>query len=132
MTQDAGDQSGSPTVSRRNFIEGLGFASGGVAIGLLVGAGIPALTGDGNGVPRVAAPQATEEPTVIVEPTVLPAVATAHPRVRVASLGELEVGQPLDFAYPTEQTPVSLVKLGRTADAPHRGVRCPVPSLMLS
>jgi arsenite oxidase small subunit len=116
MTQDAGDQSGSPTVSRRNFIEGLGFATGGVAIGLLVGAGIPAVTGDDDGAPRIAAPQPTEEPTVIVEPTVVPAVATAHPRVRVASLGELEVGQPVDFAYPTEQAPVSLIKLGRRAD----------------
>ena len=42
-------------------------------------------------------------------------VATAHPRVRVASLSALNVGDVVEFNYPTERSAVSLVKLGRRA-----------------
>ena len=43
----------------------------------------------------------------------VPALVQGHPRVRVASLSELEVGVPMDFNYPTENAPASLFRLGR-------------------
>ena len=106
-------------VSRREFISGLGFATGGVAVGIALGLGIPALD-DGSPAPaqrpgEAAGGDATGEDTLVVTPQIVPAIATAHPRVRVASLSALKTGEPVDFAYPTENSPVSLVKLGRPA-----------------
>ena len=110
-------------VSRREFISGLGFATGGVAVGIALGLGIPALD-DGSPAPAPrpaggatgAAGTATEGGAdTVVAPQIVPAIATAYPRARVASLSALKVGEPVDFAYPTENSPVSLVKLGRPA-----------------
>ncbi len=109
-------------VSRRDFLSGLGFASGGVAVGIALGLGIPALD-DGSPSPKPGpAGGATQTAgggesgaATVAAPQIVPALATAHPRARVASLSALKTGEPVDFAYPTEDSPVSLVKLGRPA-----------------
>ena len=103
-------------VSRREFISGLGFATGGVAVGIALGLGIPALD-DGSPAPagRPAGGATEGGAATVVAPQIVPAIATAHPRARVASLSALKTGEPVDFAYPTEDSPVSLVKLGRPA-----------------
>lgn len=106
-------------VSRRDFLSGLGFATGGVAVGIALGLGIPALDDDTPSPARLpgraAGGGATGGETTVVTPQIVPAIATAHPRTRVASLAALKTGEPVDFAYPTEESPVSLVKLGRPA-----------------
>ncbi len=84
-------------ISRRSFIEGLGFATGGAAVGIAIGLGIPSLTDDGG-----AAGSA-------------PAIVTAYPRVKIATLSSLTVGKVVDFNYPTEKSPASLFRLGRPA-----------------
>ncbi len=76
-------------VSRRNFIEGLGFAAGGVVVGTVIGATIPNIGGDDGLSESVArpsdgggaAPQAASDGAGDA-PAVAPMVATSHPRVR--------------------------------------------------
>jgi len=101
-------------VSRRRFIEGLGLTAAGAAAGVVLGVAIP-VGGDGGDEADevVDAPDSTPTPE---QPVTIPAVVTAHPRVKVAMLSELSDGDVIDFRYPTEQSPVSLVKLGRRAD----------------
>lgn len=117
MTQD---QAPKETVSRRSFIEGLGFATGGVVVGTVIGAAIPSLGDDDGGGSTVAQPTTTSGDGGTTSPadgdtTVTPMVATAHPRVTIGSLSALNVGDVIDFKYPTEQSAASLVKLGRPA-----------------
>ena len=106
-------------VSRRSFIEGLGFATGGVVVGTVIGVTIPNL-GDDDGGTTVARPPAstdggTTPPPASGDTVVTPMVATAHPRVKIGTLSALNVGDVVDFKYPTEQSSASLVKLGRPA-----------------
>jgi Rieske Fe-S protein len=110
---------GDNVVSRRNFIEGLGFATGGVVVGTVLGAAIPNLDSDDGGT-TVARPPASggDDPTPTPDggtPAVTPLVATAHPRLKIGSVSALNVGDVVDFKYPTEQSSASLVKLGRPA-----------------
>lgn len=80
-------------ISRRNFLAALLFASGSVVVAARIGT-----LGGGS------------------SPTVAPALVTAHPRVRVASLSALRAGDVVDFDYPTEGAQASLFRLGRRAD----------------
>ena len=96
-----------PSISRRNFIAGLGAASGAVVIGVAIRGATP------GGVASAAVSPAGAEPDFVFDQEPVPAVVTAYPRVRVASLSELKVNEPLDFQYPTEQTNASLFKLGK-------------------
>jgi arsenite oxidase small subunit len=104
-------------VSRRRFIEGLGLTAAGAAAGVIIGVAIP-VGGDEEGTDdghdeTAATPGGTPTPG---QPGAIPAVVTAHPRVKVATLSELSDGDVIDFKYPSEQSAVSLVKLGRRAD----------------
>jgi arsenite oxidase small subunit len=104
-------------VSRRRFIEGLGLTAAGAAAGVIIGVAIPVGGGgDDGGGKRDDAVAGPSTPPTPEQPAVIPAVVTAHPRVKVATLSELSDGDVIDFRYPTEQSPVSLVKLGRRAD----------------
>ena len=106
-------------VSRRDFLAGLGYSAGGVVIGLAVGGFAASRGGDRDtpgGVAQVAtSPSAAPTATADTETQVLPAIATAYPRLRIASVSELQVGDVVDFEYPTEGSEASLVRLGRTA-----------------
>ena len=120
MTEQPG--AGGNPVSRRSFIEGLGFATGGVVVGTVIGATIPSIGGDDEPSSSVASPSegggaATPAPSDGTggTPAVTPMVATSHPRVKIGSLSALNVGDVVDFKYPTEQSSASLVKLGRPA-----------------
>lgn len=107
------------TVSRRSFIEGLGFATGGVVVGTVIGVAIPGVGGDdddGDAVARPPSDGGDGTPTPADgDPMVTPMVATAHPRVKVGTVSGLNTGDVIDFNYPTEQSAASLVKLGRPA-----------------
>ena len=97
-------------VSRRNFLAGFGYSAGGVVVGLAVGGFVASRTlGDDapDGAVQVVTPPAQTQ--------IVPAIATAHPRLRVTSMSELQVGDVVDFEYPTEGSEASLVRLGRTA-----------------
>jgi len=119
MAEEPSDNTGG-VVSRRSFIEGLGFATGGVVVGTVIGVAIPSL-GDDDGGATVAQPPAsggngTTDPPAGGDTVVTPMVATAHPRTKIATVSELNVGDVIDFNYPTQASPASLVKLGRRAD----------------
>ena len=106
-------------VSRRDFLAGLGYSAGGVVIGLAVGGFAASRGGDRDtpgGVAQLVTPP-TSAPTAVAEAQtqLVPAIATAYPRLRVASMSELQVGDVVDFEYPTEGSEASLVRLGRTA-----------------
>ena len=107
-----------PFIDRRDFLAGLGYTTVGVAIGMALGVGIPEL-GDDDGRPGTIAAPGTREPTAtppaIEPPAIVPAVVHGHPRARIASLTELRVGEPIDFSYPTEQSPATLFRLGQPA-----------------
>ena len=116
MTEEHGSATQN-VVSRRRFIEGLGLTAAGAAAGVIIGAAIPVGGDDGDGGTgpgdTVAPPAGTPAPS---QPAGIPAVVTAHPRVKVATLSALSDGDVVDFKYPTERSAVSLVKLGRRAD----------------
>lgn len=82
--------------SRGKFLAGLLVGAGSVAVAVRIGT---------NG----------DEKSAEIAPTVT-AVVTSHPRVRVASLSALGVGDVVDFEYPTAGAQASLFKLGRRAD----------------
>ena len=108
------------TVSRRSFIEGLGFATGGVVVGTVIGATVPGFNSDGDdGGEPAAGPSGPQGGATAVPGTgdavVTPMLATAHPRVKIGTVSALNVGDVIDFNYPTEQSAASLVKLGRPA-----------------
>lgn len=96
-----------PSITRRNFIAGLGAASGAVVVGVAMRGVSP------GGAALGAIAPAEEAPDHVFGQEAVPAVATGYPRARVASLSELKVNEPLDFMYPTEQTAASLFKLGK-------------------
>lgn len=91
-------------MSRRDFLGFVLGATGGAVLGGLVGWGIGASTGDGD-VAMVAEPTTGGAGDVLV----------FYPRVRVASVSELEVGQPVSFEYPLVGQTAALVKLGKPA-----------------
>ena len=93
--------SGSGSVGRRAFLAGLSAGAGSVAVGVYMRV---AVLDDDSGVPQAPAGA-----------PVLPAVATAHPGLRVTSLAELAVGDVVDFQFPTTESPASLFRLGRSA-----------------
>ena len=103
----AAEPVGGPSVSRRNFIAGLGAASGAVVVGVAMRGASP------GGAALGAIAPAVEAPDHVFGQEAVPAVVTGYPRARVASLAELKVNEPLDFMYPTEQTAASLFKLGK-------------------
>lgn len=114
--QDSGERD---TVSRQDFLAGLGYSAGGVVVGLAVG-GLVASRTVGDDTPGGAAQVVTTPapaPTAIAgtQTQVVPAIATAYPRLRIASMTTLEVGDVVDFEYPTEGSQASLVRLGHTA-----------------
>jgi len=98
---------GGPSISRRNFIAGLGVASGAVVVGVAMRGVTP------GGAALGAIAPAAQAPDHVFEQEAVPAVVTAYPRTRVASLSELKVNEPLDFMYPTEKTAASIFKLGK-------------------
>lgn len=105
------------TISRRSFIEGLGFATGGVLVGIAMGLGIPKLgDDDGDSSGAGSAPRASSGGQASDggdASSVVPAIVTAHPRLKVGSLSSIAVGDVVDFEYPTEQSPASLFRIGR-------------------
>ncbi len=96
-------------MSRREFLA-MGVATGAVAA---TGVVLPLalLSRDQEGVPTVP----MTAPTATGEPPLVPAQVTLYPRLRVAALSELGVGDVVDFAYPTEISPASLFRLDRPA-----------------
>lgn len=96
-----------PNISRRNFIAGLGAASGAIVVGVAIRGASPA------GVASAAVAPAEDGPDFVFDQEPVPAVVTPYPRARVTSLSDLKVNEPFDFMYPTEQTPASLFKLGK-------------------
>jgi arsenite oxidase small subunit len=96
-----------PIISRRNFIAGLGAASGAVVVGVAMRGASPGAAALGVVAPDPAKPDFTFEQEAV------PAVVTSYPRARVASLSGLVVNEPVDFMYPTVQTAASLFKLGK-------------------
>ena len=96
-----------PSISRRKFIAGMGAASGAVVIGVAMRGATP------GGAALGAVSPADAEPDFTFDQEPVPAVVTAYPRTRVASLSELKVNEPLDFQYPTELTNASIFKLGK-------------------
>jgi arsenite oxidase small subunit len=96
-----------PNVSRRKFLAGLGAASGAVVVGVALRSATPG----GAALGAVSPAEAKPDFTFDQEP--VPAVVTAYPRVRVTSLSELKVNEPIDFQYPTELTNASIFKLGK-------------------
>ena len=100
------------TVNRREFLEGLGYASSGLIVGVAMGVGISELLEDGASEDRASQDAASDQPSA---GGVERAVAQAHPRALVGSLSSLAVGDVVDFNYPTEEAPASLFRLGRPA-----------------
>jgi len=96
-----------PNVSRRSFLAGLGAASG----ALVVGVALRSATPGGAALGAVRPPEAEPDFTFDQEP--VPAVVTAYPRARVASLSELKVNEPIDFLYPTEGANATIFRLGK-------------------
>lgn len=94
-----------PNISRRNFIAGLGAASGAIVVGVAIRGTTPAARG--------AVAPADGEPDFVFDQEPVPAVVTAYPRAKVSTLSELKVNEPVDFMYPTEQTAASLFRLGK-------------------
>ncbi|MFQ5968645.1 MAG: arsenate reductase (azurin) small subunit, partial [Acidimicrobiia bacterium] len=92
-------------MTRREFLA-LGAASGAIAAAGVI-LPIALLSRDQEG---VSAPTTGPGTTTLV-----PAQVTLYPRLRVASLSQLRVGDVVDFAYPTELSPASLFRLDRTA-----------------
>lgn len=85
----------------------MGAASGAVVIGVAMRGATP------GGAALGAVSPADAEPDFTFDQEPVPAVVTAYPRTRVASLSELKVNEPLDFQYPTELTNASIFKLGK-------------------
>jgi arsenite oxidase small subunit len=52
----------------------------------------------------------------VMNPTVATTTLSQFPRVKIAQLSDLEVNQPIVFAYPLDNEPNILVKLGQKAD----------------
>jgi arsenite oxidase small subunit len=96
-----------PIISRRNFIAGMGAASGAVVVGVAMRGASPGAAALGAVAP------AAEKPDFTFDQEAVPAVVTSYPRVRVASLSELKVNEPLDFMYPTEKAAASIFKMGK-------------------
>ena len=115
MTEEHGSATQN-VVSRRRFIEGLGLTAAGAAAGVIIGVAIPVGGDEGDGGTGPGDTAGTPGGTPVPgQPAGIPAVVTAHPRVKVATLSALSDGDVVDFKYPTEQSAVSLVKLGRRA-----------------
>ena len=62
---------------------------------------------------RTGRPVVQPTPTPGVEPPVV--VLMTYPRLRIASLSQLQQGQPVDFEYPLQGQPNFLIKLGAPA-----------------
>lgn len=93
-------------MTRREFLA-LGVASGAVvASGVILPIALLSRDQQTNGVIP------TTEPG---QPPLVPAQVTLYPKVWVAALSQLNVGDVIDFSYPTEQSPASLFRLDRTA-----------------
>ena len=116
MTEEHGSATEN-VVSRRRFIEGLGLTAAGAAAGVIIGVAIPVGGDEGEGGTEPDDTAVTPAGTAVPDQLAgIPAVVTAHPRVKVATLSALSDGDVVDFKYPTELSAVSLVKLGRRAD----------------
>jgi arsenite oxidase small subunit len=119
MTEEQQPPEQTGGVSRRDFLAGLGYATGGVVVGIGMGLAIPELGGDDEAarvLTQPAAPATGAPPTTGAPPSaVVPVNVQGFPRLRVAALADLVEHEPVDFAYPTERTPASLVKIGRPA-----------------
>ena len=96
-----------PSISRRNFIAGLGAASGAIVVGVAMRSATP------GGAAFGAAGDAAEAPTQVFDQEAVPALVTAYPRTRITSLSELKLNEPIDFMYPTERTAGSIFRLGK-------------------
>jgi arsenite oxidase small subunit len=94
-------------ITRRNFLAGLGAASGAVVVGVAIRGGTPGAAALG------AAAEAPENPDFVFDQEAVPAIAESHPRALVAKVGDLKVDQPIDFKYPTEKTNAALFRLGK-------------------
>lgn len=93
-------------MTRRDFIGFFVGTAGGLALGGLAGWGIGHATRD--------------EPATIVAPPSSDGAAPTdvlvfYPRVPVASLGDLAVGEPVSFEYPLAGQTAAVVKLGKPA-----------------
>lgn len=94
------------TMARRDFLALMVGGVGGGAFGALSGWGLAHWN------------QGEEAPTVVVAPSGSASssdVLVFYPRVEVARLSELTVGEPIAFEYPLKEQTASLVKLGKPA-----------------
>ena len=93
-------------ISRRNFLAGLGAASGAVVVGVAIRGATP------GGAALGEAADAAETPEFVFDQETVPAIAESHPRTLVSTVGDLKVNEPIDFMYPTEKTNAALFRLG--------------------
>ena len=90
----------------------LGRKHRGASIGAGAGAIIGAAIGGPGGAALGAAADAAESPDFVFDQEAVPAIAESHPRTLVSKVGDLKVGEPIDFKYPTEKTNAALFRLG--------------------
>ncbi len=91
-------------MNRRDFLGLLVGLGGGALLGGLAGIGIGHWRATQNDVAVVTAGTGGPDSMLVF-----------YPRLRVASLGELQTGQPIAFEYPLVGQTAELVKLGRPA-----------------
>ena len=117
MTEEQQPPEQTGAVSRRDFLAGLGYATGGVVVGIGMGLAIPEFGGDDAPTRVLTQPAAPAAPTTTTgaPPSVVPVTVQGYPRLRVGSVSELVEHEAVDFAYPTDRTPASLLKIGRPA-----------------
>ncbi len=96
-------------INRRDFLGYFLMAAGGLAVGGLAGVGIGhSLAGDSP------APVATGDTvTIISEPVPGADTLVFYPRLEVAKLADISVGEPIFFEYPLVGQKAALVKLGK-------------------
>ncbi len=93
-------------IGRRDFLGLMVGLAGGAALGGLAGAGIGYYRGRDQSVQTVIPPGDGAAPEDVL---------VFYPRVKVASMSDLEVGSPIVFEYPLQGRAAELVKLGKPA-----------------
>lgn len=94
------------TMGRRDFLAFMVGGLGGVTFGGLAGWGLAHWNQGEEALTVVSPPTGTAGPGDVM---------VFYPRVEVARLGELTVGEPVPFEYPLQGQTASLVKLGKPA-----------------
>jgi arsenite oxidase small subunit len=100
--------------TRRAFLGGLGVA-GGFVVGLSTGILRPMDDDDDHGSDGDGGSDGGDGGSGGGGSTIVAAEAVPHPKIELAKLGDLAVGDIVDFEYPTEGTRCSLFRLGKPA-----------------